>query len=81
MARITSNQAVEQVGNRFQLVLIAAQRTRELTRGSLPKVESKNSNQITALREIEAGKIDSVEYIKRHQQAYQKRVKRHAFDS
>lgn len=80
MARITSTKAVEAVGNRFQLVLAAAHRARELTRGSLPKVQSTNSNQITALREIEAGKIDAPEYIKRHQQAYQKRVKRHAFD-
>jgi DNA-directed RNA polymerase subunit omega len=57
MARLTSEQAVEQVGNRFDLVLIAAIRSRELKRGHLPLVPSKNGPNVTALREIEAGKI------------------------
>jgi DNA-directed RNA polymerase subunit omega len=57
MARITSELAVEQVGNRFDLVLIAAQRARELKRGDMPKITSKNGPNITALREIEEGKV------------------------
>jgi DNA-directed RNA polymerase subunit omega len=57
MARLTSEQAVAQVGNRFDLVLIAAIRSRELKRGHLPLVPSKNGPNVTALREIEAGKI------------------------
>jgi DNA-directed RNA polymerase subunit omega len=57
MARLTSELAVEQVGNRFDLVLIAAIRSRELKRGHMPLVASKNGPNITALREIEAGKV------------------------
>lgn len=57
MARLTSELAVEQVGNRFDLVLIAAQRARELKRGDMPRVTSKNGPNVTALREIEAGKV------------------------
>jgi DNA-directed RNA polymerase subunit omega len=72
MARLTSEQAVAQVGNRFDLVLIAAIRSRELKRGHRPLVTSKNGPNITALREIEAGKIGR-EYLlklqKKHREA------------
>jgi DNA-directed RNA polymerase omega subunit len=57
MARITSEKAVEAVVNRFDLVLIAAARARELKKGHLPKVVGKSSPGVTALREIEAGLI------------------------
>lgn len=64
MARITSQQAAEAVGNRFDLVLIASQRVRELKRGAMPKVTSKNGAVVTALREIEEGYIGR-DYLKR----------------
>lgn len=57
MARLTSELAVAQVGNRYDLVLIASRRTRELTHGWLPQVICNNGPMVTALREIEAGKI------------------------
>jgi len=57
MARITSEQAVNQIGNRYDLVLVASIRARELKRGHQPLVSKKGSNTITALREIEEGKI------------------------
>mgnify|MGYP003343492864 FL=1 len=57
MSRICSQKAVEQVGNRFDLVLIASARTRELKRGFLPKVNSKNGPALTALQEIEDGQV------------------------
>ena len=57
MARLTSELAVAQVGNRFDLVLIASIRSRELKKGHMPLVSSKNGPNVTALREIEAGKI------------------------
>lgn len=65
MARITSQQAAEAVGNRFDLVLIASQRVRELKRGAMPKVpRNKNGAAVTALREIEQGYIGR-DYLKR----------------
>lgn len=64
MARITSQKAVEMVENRFDLVLIASQRTRELKRGAMPKVATKNGAIVTALREIEQGYIGR-DYLKR----------------
>lgn len=62
MARYTSERAVEQIGNRFNLILIASLRSRELKRGHLPLIQSSSGPNITALREIEEGKI-GVEYL------------------
>jgi DNA-directed RNA polymerase subunit omega len=64
MARITSEKAALAVENRFDLVLIASQRVRELKRGSMPKIASKNGAVVTALREIEEGFIGR-DYLKR----------------
>jgi DNA-directed RNA polymerase subunit omega len=57
MARITSEDAVEQVGNRFDLVLIASRRVRELRNGYRPHITSKNGALVTALKEIEQGLV------------------------
>lgn len=65
MARITSEKAVLAVGNnRYDLVLIASHRAREIKRGAMPKVASKNGAIVTALREIEEGLIGR-DYLKR----------------
>ena len=58
MARITSQLAAEMIGNRYELVLIAARRARELSRGDQPKVTKVSSHAVTALREIEQGHVD-----------------------
>ena len=64
MARYTSEAAVEKIGNRFDLVLAASQRTRELKNGHAQRVEGKDaSHTITALREIEAGKYTLKDYL------------------
>ncbi len=57
-AGLTSQEAVAAVGNRYDLVLIASQRVRELVRGYRPLVESRHGPILTALKEIEQGKID-----------------------
>jgi len=64
MARISSEKAVNQVGNRFDLVLIAAQRVRELHKGHKPKIATKHGPVVTALTEIEEGLVGR-EYLKR----------------
>lgn len=65
MARITSQEAVEQVGNRYDLILVASMRARELKKGHIPTATKKGGTNVTALREIEEGKIDSKEYLSR----------------
>ena len=57
MARLTSELAAKAVGNKYDLVLIAARRVRELKRGWLPKINCNNDLPVTALREIEAGLV------------------------
>lgn len=64
MARITSQKAAEAVGNRFDLILIASVRARELKRGHRSKVTTSNGPNVTALREIEEGHI-GVDYLRR----------------
>jgi DNA-directed RNA polymerase subunit omega len=57
MARITVEDCLKQIPNRFELVLSATYRARMLSQGHTPKLESKNKPGVTALREIAAGKI------------------------
>lgn len=66
MARITSQKAIQAIGNKYDMILIAASRARELRRGSTPKVSKLNGPCITALREIEEGHIDMDYYMKRN---------------
>lgn len=64
MARISSEKAVQAVGNRYDLVLIAAARVRELQKGHKPKMQSKDGPVLTALHEIE-DKLVGKEYLKK----------------
>ncbi len=64
MARITVEDCLQQIPNRFELVLAATYRARMLNQGHTPKIESKNKPAVTALREIAAGKI-GVEMLKK----------------
>ena len=57
MARITVEDCLEQVPNRFELVLLAARRAKQLLKGARPLVESDNKEIVTGLREIAAGKV------------------------
>jgi DNA-directed RNA polymerase subunit omega len=63
MARITSQKATEAYGNKFELVLAASQRAREIKNGSTPRVESNNGPIITALKEIEEGKYTQKDFL------------------
>ena len=57
MARITVEDCLEKIPNRFQLVLAATYLARMLSQGHTPKVETKNKPGVTALREIAAGAV------------------------
>lgn len=66
MARITVEDCLKVVPNRFDLVLTATKRARQIGHGADPMVEESNDKPtVLALREIAAGKIDqeSVELI------------------
>lgn len=58
MARITSAEATAAVGSQYDLVLIASRRVRELRNGYAPEITDPHGSEIiTALREIEQGKV------------------------
>lgn len=63
-AALTSQEAANKVGNLFDLVLIAANRTRDLNSGHRSHVNTLNSNPVQALMEIEQGHVGR-EYLKR----------------
>lgn len=60
MARVTVEDAVEKIGNCFDLVLVAARRARQIqTEGKEPLVAEENDKPtVIALREIEEGLIN-----------------------
>lgn len=57
MARVTIEDCLKRVPNRFFLVHVTAKRVRQLQEGSDRLIDSKNENVVTALREISAGKV------------------------
>ena len=61
MARVTVQDAVEKIGNRFDLVLVAARRARQMQSGGKdPLVPEENDKYtVIALREIEEGLINN----------------------
>jgi len=57
MARVTVEDCLEREENRFALVVLASQRTRQIMKGAQPLVRAKNKPSVMSLREIAAGKV------------------------
>jgi DNA-directed RNA polymerase subunit omega len=67
MARITVEDCLKQIPNRFQMTLAATYRARQITMGSTPQVEvDKDKATVLALRELAEGKY-GVEILHRAQ--------------
>ena len=64
MARITVEDCLKQIPNRFELALAATHRARQLAQGHTPKIESRDKPTVVALREIAAGQV-GVEMLKK----------------
>ena len=62
--QLSSEDAVKAYGDRFEMVLAASQRARELKNGHMPRVEGKNGFIVTALNEIEQGKYTPADFLK-----------------
>ncbi|NIR60168.1 MAG: DNA-directed RNA polymerase subunit omega, partial [Gammaproteobacteria bacterium] len=59
MARVTVEDCLENVDNRFQLVLVATKRARQIANGAHPLVDWENDKPtVVALRELAEGRID-----------------------
>ena len=66
MARITVEDCLDKVDNRFNLVLAASRRARQLAMGAQPLVAWENDKPtVVALREIAEGKLDPAALIRK----------------
>lgn len=57
MARVTVEDCLEKVPNRFSLVILAAERARQLAGGAKALVKCDNKPAVTSLREIARGQV------------------------
>ena len=57
MARVTVEDCLEKVNNRFALVILGAERARQLANGGRPLVQCNNKPAVTSLREIAKGQV------------------------
>jgi DNA-directed RNA polymerase subunit omega len=65
MARITVEDCLKRIPNRFQLTLAATYRARQLAQGGSPMIEGgRDKPTVTALREVASGKV-GIEYLSR----------------
>ena len=60
MARVTVEDCLEKIENRFALVHLASRRVRQLGKGSQRLVVSKNKDVVTALREIAESRVRAI---------------------
>jgi len=82
MARITVEDCLEVVDNRFELVMMAAKRARQLANGVDPLIDNSEANDkptVLALREIAARQITS-DYIDTVEKAERERKEREALE-
>jgi len=66
LARVTVEDCLEKVENRFVLVHLAAERARQLRKGASPLSDRKNKEVVLSLREIASGAITQ-ENLKSHE--------------
>jgi DNA-directed RNA polymerase subunit omega len=57
MARITVEDCLDNVSSRFELVMLASKRAKQLVKGAKPLIIADNRDIVIALREIAAGKV------------------------
>ena len=60
MARVTVEDCLEQIPNRFLLTMVASKRAKQLYKGAQPLIENKAGNKkiVLSLREIAAGEVE-----------------------
>jgi len=67
MARVTVDDCIKHIPNRFEMTLVAAYRARQLYTGATPKVEAgRDKPAVIALREVAEGLV-GVEILKKAQ--------------
>lgn len=60
MARVTTEDCIDKISNRYELLVLAAHRARQLSEGDAPRVDPEQDKPtVLALREIAAGEVES----------------------
>ena len=73
MARVTVEDCIEKINNRFELIIVASQRARELSNGAPIEVERDNDkNPVVSLREIASGSVTQADLQERFIRTLQK---------
>ena len=73
MARVTVEDCIEKINNRFELIIIASQRARELSNGAPIEVErDDDKNPVVSLREIASGSVTQADLQERFIRTLQK---------
>ena len=75
MARVTVEDCLEKVGNRFALVILAAERARQLSKRARPLVVCDNKPAVTSLREIANGQVRFRETIREKVDEYLQEIR------
>lgn len=75
MARVTVEDCLEKVDNRFALVILGAERARQIAGGAKPLVRCNNKPAVTALREIAKGDVRFNEHVEGTVRSYLAEVK------
>jgi DNA-directed RNA polymerase subunit omega len=75
LARVTVEDCLEKVGNRFALTILGAERARQLSKGGRPLVKCDNKPAVTALREIADAKVRFVEDVEEGVRTYLKETR------
>ena len=75
MARVTVEDCLEKVDNRFALCILGAERARQIAGGAKPLVRCTNKPAVTALREIAKGDVRFNENVETTIRAYLAEVK------
>ena len=57
LARVTVEDCLEKVNNRFALVILGSERARQLANSGRPLVKARNKLAVTSLREIATGRV------------------------
>ncbi len=73
MARVTVEDCIEKISNRFELIVAASQRAREISNGVAPEIDRDNDkNPVISLREIAEGAITAADLHERFIRSLQK---------
>ena len=75
MARVTVEDCLGKVPNRFALTILGAERARALSKGAQPLVKCDNKSAVTSLREIADGRVRFVEEVEEQVREYLKETR------